>query len=159
MQTMYNVPRSVTWDAPEHNHVEKSADWFFALAVLAIAAVVAAVLVGNYLFAVLCGVAGIVLAVAAGKPPRIIPFAVTARGIRIGATLFPYTTLASYHIDEDHARGPQLLVLSQRHFMPLLVIPIPEEYIDEIESILQERLAEDYLEESFFQIMLEAVGF
>lgn len=155
---MDNVPRSVTWDAPEHHHVEKSADWFFVLTILTVAVVIAAVLVGNYLFAILCGVAGITLAIAAGRPPRIIPFAVTARGVRVGDSLFPYTTLTAYHIDEDHVRGPQLLVLSKQRFMPLIVLPIPAEYVDDIEDVLQGRLAEDYLEESFFQVALEAIG-
>lgn len=151
--------RSVTWEAPEHHHTEKTGDWFFAFAIVAVAIVITALIFGNTLFALLCAVGGGALALVASRPPRIIPYAVTLRGIRVGDDLFPYTTLHSYHIDEDDPRGPQLLVLSQRHFMPLLVIPIPEEYTDEIEDILGPRLEEEFLEESIFHKLLDYLGF
>lgn len=151
--------RSVTWEAPEHHHNEKSGDWFFAFTVIAVAIVIAALLLGNTLFALLCAVGAGALALIASRPPRIIPYAVTIRGIRIDDVIFPYTTLSSYHIDEDDPRGPQLLVLSQKHFMPLLVIPIPEEYADEIEDILGPRLEEEFLEESIFHKLLDYLGF
>jgi len=151
--------RSVTWEAPEHHHTEKSSDWFFAFTIVAVAVVIAVLMFGNTLFALLCAVGAGTLALVTAKTPRIIPYAVTLRGIRIDDALFPYTTLRSYHIDEDDPRGPQLLILSQRHFMPLLVIPIPEEYIDEIEDILGPRLEESYLEESIFHKLLDYLGF
>ncbi len=156
---MDSIARSVTWEAPEHHHIEKGGDWFFALLIITIAVVVAAIFFGNFLFAILCGVGGGVLAIAASKPPQIIPYAVTVRGIRIDEALYPFTTLRSWHIDEDNPMGPQLLVLSQKYFMPLLVLPIPEEFVDDIEDIIAERLAEEYMEESFFNKLLEFLGF
>ena len=151
--------RSVTWEAPEHHHIEKVGDWFFALAIITVSIVVAAIFFGNFLFALLCGIAGITMSIAASQPPKIIPFAVTVRGIRIDEALYPYTTLRSFHIDEDDPRGPQLFIISQKHFMPLLVLPLPEEYIDDIEDILVGRLAEEFIEEPFFHILLEFLGF
>lgn len=156
---MADVPRAVTWEAPEHHHVEKGNDWFWALGILGVAAVVAAIMFGNTLFGVLLAVATITLGIAASQAPAIVQFAVTARGIRIGDQLFPYSTLESFYIDEDHPLGPELLVKSKRTFMPLIVMPIPEEYIEEIESILETRLPEEYLEEPFFNKLLEFFGF
>lgn len=156
---MEQVARSVTWTAPEHHHIEKGGDWFFALLIITIAVVIATIFLGNFLFAVLCGVAGGVLAIAASKRPRVIPFAVTVRGIKIDQDLYPFTTLRSWHIDEENPRGPQLLVMSQKYFMPLLILPIPEEYVDDIEDIVAERLKEEYIEESFFNKFLEFLGF
>jgi hypothetical protein len=151
--------RSVTWEAPEHYHIEKGGDWFLALAIITIAVVVTALIFGNTLFAFLLAIAGGVVAISASKVPRIIPYAVTLRGIRVGNDLYPYTTLHSYHVDENDPRGPQLLIMTQQHFMPLLVIPIPEEYMDEIEDILGPRLPEEFHEEPFFYKLLEFFGF
>jgi hypothetical protein len=151
--------RSVSWEAPEHYHIPKGADWFFALAIITVALVVAVIFFGNLLFAILCGLGGGVLAVAANMRPKIITFSVSVRGIRIDEALYPFTTLRSWHIDEDHPRGPQLLVLSKKYFMPLIVLPIPEEYIDDIEDIIAERLKEEFIEESFFNKLLEFLGF
>lgn len=159
IKQMEQVARSVTWEAPEHHHIEKGGDWFFALLIVTIAIVVASIFFGNFLFAILCGVGGGVLAIAASKRPEIIPYEVSVRGIRVDDALFPFTTLRSWHIDEEHPRGPQLLVLSQKYFMPLIVLPIPEEFVDDIEDIIAERLAEEYIEESFFNKFLEFLGF
>lgn len=156
---MEPTARSITWDAPEHHHIDKGGDWFFALLILTVAVVLAAVLLGNVLFAIVCGISGGTLAIAASKRPKIIPYGVTVRGIYVGDVLYPYTTLRSWHIDEENIRGPQMLLMSQKYFMPLLVLPIPEECVDDIEDIIAERLPEEYIEESFFNKLLEFLGF
>ena len=151
--------RSISWEAPEHNHNEKGRDWFLALAILVISIAVAAYLFDNILFSLLVVVAGAAMALSATKRPSIIPFAVTVRGIRIDDRLYPYSTLQAYHIDEDHPDGPQLLVLSKQKLMPLLVLPLPEDYIDDVEDILRDKLAEELIEEPLFMILLEKFGF
>ena len=154
-----NDIRAITWDAPEHHHIEKGSDWYWALGVLTVGAVVAALFFGNTLFALLLGLGGFVLGITAAREPATIEFAVTVRGIRMDDRLYPYSTLQSYHIDEDDPVGPQLLVRSERMFMPLLVLPIPEQYIDDIEDILREKLPEEELEEPFINKLLEFLGF
>lgn len=151
--------RSVTWEAPEHHHVEKGNDWFFALAIVILALVIVAVLFDNTLFALLIGLSGGALAVSAAKRPSIIPYAVTVRGIKIDDQLYPFATLESYAIDEENPRGPQLLLKSTKKTMPLIVMPIPNDHIDDIESILKEKLDEEELEESLFIKVLELFGF
>lgn len=151
--------RSITWEAPEHHHVEKGNDWFFALAIVIVSLVVVAILFNNVLFALLIGVAGGALAVSAAKRPSIIPYAVTVRGVKIDDRIYPYGTLDSYCIDEDDPRGPQLLLKSERTFMPLIVMPIPVAHIDDIEDILSVRLEEEHLEEPFLVKVLEMFGF
>ncbi|MCB9810668.1 MAG: hypothetical protein H6779_02465 [Candidatus Nomurabacteria bacterium] len=151
--------RAITWEAPEHHHVEKGSDWYFSLIIVIVAVVISALVFSNTLFALLMAVSGVALLVLAARKPSIIPFAVTVRGIRVNDELYPYSSLKSFHIDEEDPNGPQLLVLTDHHFMPLLVIPIPEEYIDDIESILRGRLKEELLEEPLFVKILERFGF
>jgi len=99
------------------------------------------------------------MGIVARQEPDIIPHAVTNRGLRVGETLHPYSTLKCFYIDEDHRRGPHLLALSHKTFMPLIIVPIPGEYIEEIEIILEPRLPEEHLEEPFSDRLLELVGF
>ena len=150
--------RSITWEAPQHHHVEKGNDWFFALAIIIIALVVAAVLFDNTLFALLIGLSGGALAVSAAKRPAIIPYAVTVRGVRIEDRLYPFSTLDSYHIDEEDTRGPQLLIKSEKKLMPMIVMPLPLEHVDDVEAILKEKLQEEELEEPFLVKVLELFG-
>lgn len=156
---MEPAPRAITWEAPEHHHVEKGNDWFFALFIVIFALVIVAILFNNVLFALLIGLAGGALAVSAARRPNIIPYAVTVRGVRIDDRLYPHSTLESYHIDEDDPRGPQLLVRSNKKLMPLMVLPIPADHVDDIESILKTKIAEEELEEPFLIKVLELFGF
>jgi len=152
-------PRSITWEAPEHHHVEKGNDWFFALAIIIISIVIVAILFDNTLFALLLGLAGGAMGVSGAKKPSIIPFAVTVRGIKIDDRLYPFSTLQSYHIEEEDPRGPQLLIKSAKKIMPLMVMPIPTDHIDDIESILKEKLTEEELVEPLLVKILELFGF
>jgi len=156
---MEQTPRSITWEAPEHHHIEKGNDWFFALAIIVVAIVIVAIVFGNVLFALLLGLAGGAIAVAATKTPSIIPFAVTVRGVRVGDRLYPYGTLESYHIDEEDPRGPQLLIKANQKLMPLVVIPLPHDHVDQIDALLSEKLTEEHLEEPLFLKILELFGF
>ena len=156
---MEQSPRSITWEAPEHHHIEKGNDWFFALAIVIIALVIVAILFNDVLFALLIGLGGGALAVSAAKRPSIIPYAVSVRGVKVDDHLYTYGQLDSYFIEEDDPRGPQLLLKSERKLMPLIVLPIPRDFVDEIEDILKERLPEEHLEEPLFHKVLELFGF
>ncbi len=150
--------RSVSWEAPEHNHPDKGGDWYFALLVLTIAVVIAAIVFDNFLFAILAALSGASLAIAASQPPRIIEYGVNTRGIRVANSVYSYNELQSYCVSEEDPRGPQLLLLGKKTFMPMIVIPIPEEYMDEIEAFLETRLPEAYLEEPLLNKVLSLVG-
>jgi len=156
---MDEVVNAVTWEAPEHHHIEKGNDWFWALGLLALAGAVAAFVFGNTLFGIVILLGAITMAIFAMNDPNMVTFAVTARGVRVGTTLYPYTTLESYFIDEEHEHGPQLLVKSKRTFMPLIILPLPEEYVDDVEDLVAPRLDEEHLEEPLSHRLLEFLGF
>ena len=151
--------RAVTWEAPEHDHFEKNGDWFWALWIITLVAAGTAFFFGNYLFAVLLLVGAAAISLIANREPEIIPFAVTTRGLRINDQLYPYSTLESFYIDEDHPMGPQLLAKSQKLLTPLIIMPIPPEHIDDIEDIIEVRLPEEKLEEPLANKVLEVFGF
>lgn len=150
---------SVTWEGYEHTHGEKSSDWYWILGIGTLTVGVASIVLGNTLFGVLVFVAGFVVAIVSAKPAKKINYAITTRGIRIDDIIYPYSSLETYFLDENNHDNPQLLLKSERLFMPLIVIPIPEEYINEIETLLALRLPEEHLEESAFHKFLELLGF
>ncbi len=156
---MEQTPRSITWEAPEHHHVEKGNDWFFALAIIIISFVVVAILFNDTLLALLIGLAGGALAVSAAKRPSIVPYAVTVRGVKVEDDVYPFSSLLSFRIDEEDFRGPQLLLKVDKKFMPLIVMPIPLSNIDDIDRLLRENIPEEDLEEPLFMKILELLGF
>ncbi len=155
---MEKKPRSVSWEAPEHHHIEKGNDWFFALIVIVVCLVLVAILLNDVLFALLLGIAGGVLLMVASNKPAIIPYEISVKGVKVGGEFYPYNNLLSYYIDEEDPHGPHILIKIDSKIMPLLVFPIPEEHIYEIEEILQDRLPEEYLEESIFVKIFEVLG-
>ncbi len=156
---MEEKTHAITWEAPEHNHIEKTSDWFWALGIIALCGAIAAFFFGNFLFAILILVGAGAMALQGAREPRVIPFMVGTRGVRTGERLFPYSSLESYKIHEETSVGPQLLLKSKRMYMPLIVMPIPEEHVHDIESLVRERLPEEELEEPLAHKLLELVGF
>jgi len=156
---MREVTQAITWEAPAHHHIEKGSDWFWALGIVALCGAVASFFFGNFLFAILILVGAGAMSLVAVKEPEIIDFSVSTRGIRVGDKIFPYSTLDSYFIDEENETGPQLLLKSRRIHLPLIILPLPEEYLNDIESLLLERLPEEELEEPLAHKILEIFGF
>ena len=156
---MEEVTRAITWEAPEHNHYEKSNDWFWVFWILSLSAAIAMFFFGNFLFAVLIVVGAATMALVTSREPSIVSFAVTARGVLIDEKLYPYNTLESFNLDEENPQGPQLLIKSKRVFMPLLILPIPPEYLHEIDDLIGDRLPEEDLEEPLAHKLLEFFGF
>lgn len=151
--------RAISWEAPEHHHVDKNSDWFWVLGIIAVCGTVAAFFFGNFLFALLILLGAGVMALRAVKPPAVVPFMVGKKGVRVGEKMFTYSALDSYFIDEEDVKGPQLLLKAKSMYLPLIVMPIPEEYMDDIEDILKERLPEEELYEPLGHKLLEMFGF
>ncbi len=151
--------RSIYWEAPEHTHIEKTGDWYWILGIIALSGAIASMIFSNVLFGVVIILGALTMVVVSYRHPRVIPFEVSARGIRIKDSLYPYSTLESFYIDEENLGGPQLIVKSKKLFMQLLFVPIPEEYIDEIEEVIAPRLREEHLEEPLAHRLMEYFGF
>ena len=152
---MDQSPREIKWKAPEHHYYEKTIEWFIVLVIIAGALAFSAFYTGNELLGILIVVAAVTMAIAATRRPRVIPYAVSVRGVRIGQHFYSYQNLRSYAIDEEHRHGPQLLLVTKYKFTPMLIVPLPEDVIDDIESILFDRLEEEAHEEPFYNILLE----
>lgn len=150
--------RAITWEAPEHYHVKRGGDWYFILTIFIISLSVASLLLGNTLFALLIFVSGGTIALATLRHPSIVPFSVSVRGVRVDDVLYPFTTLAAYHIDEEDSRGPQLLLMTKKRFTPIIVVPIPHDYIDEVEDIVLGRLEEKDIEVPTLVKLVEYFG-
>ena len=153
------IVQSITWEAPEHTHIEKTTDWFWVVGLLAIAASAAAFIFGNILFGLVIIFGAVALVIHAFREPAVIPFAITARGVQIDEDVYPYSTLTGYSFDLENRNGPQLLLQNRKALAPFLILPIPEEYIDEIEDIISLRLPEEDLEEPLSHQILEFLGF
>jgi len=153
------TPHTITWEAPEHTHIEKTSDWYWILGIIAVAGSIASIIFNNALFGIVILLGAATMAIVAQREPRIVQFELSGKGLRIENDLYPYSTLDSFDLQEENLNGPLLLIKSKKLFVPLFVIPIPEEYIQAIEEILWSRLEEEHLEEPLSHQLLEFFGF
>ncbi len=155
---MPNESRAITWEAPEHRHVEKTSDWYWVVGIVAIAASVVSIIFDDVLFSIVILLGATTMIVFSHRAPKTLPFEVSVRGVRVSDTLYPYDSFEQYSIDEE-SPDPQLILKSKHLFMPLLIVPLPHEYVDDIELIVRERLPEVYMEEPLSHRLLEFFGF
>lgn len=148
----------LTWTAPEYVYRHKTPDWYWILGIVTVTATIVSVLLGNILFSIVIILSGFVLALYGARPPRVLTYTLSEKGIAIDATMYPYSTLESYWID-DTVSPSRILVQSRKLAMPLIVIPIEEVHDDEVSEVLTQYLHEVEHHESISQKIFEYFGF
>ena len=114
------------WEGREYDHNPKSADWYWALGIVAVAGVVAAILFGNYLLALLLIVAAAAITLHTVKQPPIHQFRLVENGLLIGDDLHLFDEMISFSVLED-IRGelpPVLSIKTENWHSPHLLIPL-----------------------------------
>jgi hypothetical protein len=153
--------KKISWQALDHIQDPKSSDWFWIVGIVAISIAVLAVFFGNILFALLIILAAFSSFMIANDAPQIIDFEINRQGVKVGDTVYPYSTLDSFYvIDEDGWDRDRILIKSKKLFMPLIVMPIGNEVSpDGVRDYLLDYLDEEELEEPMSQRFLEILGF
>src|SRR3989338_4248670 len=121
------------WSALEYEEKEQSPDWFWALGVIVVTSSATAIIYGNYFFAVLLVLSGILLGFFAKKKPDIVSYELNEKGLRIRTRLYPYENIKSFWVQTEIK--PMLFIKSERLFMPIISIPIENFLVEDIQSI------------------------
>ncbi len=114
------------WEGREYRFEEKSADWYWALGILATAGAIASILFGNILLALVIIAAAASIAVAAAKHARVHRFAIYEDGVAIDDNLYPFETMLHFSVLEyaDETLPPSLSIKTKHFLSPHLLIPI-----------------------------------
>ena len=154
---------SISWKAYEYIHEPKSADWYWALGVITIAVSGAAIIFGNYIFAILVIIVGISLAAHAHHhEPKLVDFELNEKGVRIDDIFYRYKTLESFDVETHETEigtFAKIFIKSKKTLMPLIVIPIAEVHPEDVREYLSIFLEEGEHTESLGHRLLEWLGF
>lgn len=151
----------IVWEAFEYDHTPKSADWYWAVGIIAVSITLISILLGNIIFAIVVVVSTFALIVASRRHPHLVTFELNKTGVFIGPDLKPYGTLRSFWVEDNS----HLDLQSKLFFKPksktgqLIVIPIEEVDPVEVRDFLLHNLLEEKLEEPLMQIIMEKLGF
>lgn len=145
------------WSAEGYLFEEKSADWYWALGIIAVAGAIASVLFGNVILALLILAAAGTLALSTLKRPRMHVFRVTDEGVMIDENLYEYESIHSFSVLEyiDPTRPPALSIKTRKPLAPHLLIPIVGPDPVEIFEFFDEHLEEGRHHESLTDRIIE----
>lgn len=154
------MEKDIAWQAREHTHTEKSADWFWVLGIVAFAVAVTSVLFGNLLFAVLVVVGASVLGLLANKEPALVDIGLTTKGVVVGPDFYPYEFIEAFWIEPESHDGTPILLLDPRGWIaPHMVLPLTGTDIEAVRTYIQTYLPEKKLKEPFGQALFELFGY
>ena len=145
---------SISWQTPEYAHSHKSADWYWAVSIIAVSAAAAVTIFNNLLLAVLIVVGAVALMLFASRPPEIIDVIIDDTGVIVGKLRYPYANLESFWVNEEH-RAPKLLITSKKAFAPHIVLTLEETDPQAVRGFLQKHVTEEEQHESLIQLIME----
>ena len=147
----------VNWRGPGHFHIEKKREWYLAVIIISLGIIVAAVVLKNYIFALLIALAAFTSMMFASRGPREVEIEVNHYGIIFGEYFYPYEALESYDIEE--LPELRILIKTKKLLMPTVIIPAHDAPIDKVEEILSQYLEVEDLQEPIFHKVFEYLGF
>ena len=149
------------WKGREYDHNPKSADWYWALGIIAVAATVAAILFDNYLLAVLIVIAAGAIALHRVKRPPLHLFCLVDQGIVIGDELHPFERMLSFSVLED-VEGelpPMISIKTESWLSPHLIIPLEGVDVDRVYAYFLGHVDEGEHTHTFPDVVAGWLGF
>lgn len=148
----------ISWKTPEYIPKDHSPDWFWAVGIIAVAIIFTSILLNNVLLAAFFFIATITIFIYAKREPDIITVEISDDGIKVGRNMYPFSQLKAFWIN-DNDMIPKLLLKASSLTNSLLVIPIGKVDLQKVETILENYLTKEEIEEPLTQKFLEYLGF
>jgi hypothetical protein len=151
----------ISWRAYEFTHRPKTSDWYWAIGIVTLGAVVACIFFNQIILAILIIVASLALLLHANKAPRLLEYHLTQRGLIIDKNLYPISTVESFWVDEYENGIAKLIVKSTKKTMVYIIVPlVPEVTADEVRHLFfQHGTPEVEHHEPVSQQIMEYLGF
>ncbi len=151
-------PVKLSWSALEYEERERSPDWFWALAVVAVTSAITSIIYSNYFFALFILISGGLLWVLAHRPPETVTYELTDKGLRIKSHIYLYENIQSFWVQREGK--PMLFVKTQRFFMPVFSIPMEYGISDQTRGIfLSKGVPEEEMKEHPSEKIIDTLGF
>jgi hypothetical protein len=149
---------SLTWQAPEYHHYERTTDWFWAVGIITVCIAVLSFIYDNALFGILILLSAGILIFYTKREPAMVDYEINARGVVVGKELHPYLTIEAFWIETRHG-DPKIILKSKKNLLPYIIIPIHEESVDDVSAVLADFLDEKELQEPASHKVMEYLGF
>lgn len=135
------------WTVKEYDQPERNRRWYISMGIIAAAFIVYAIIAGNYLFALLIALFGIILFLHDILEPVDVTFAVTETGIILGKKFYRFSELKNFWMIYDPPTVKNLYfglngLIRHRLLVPLLDND-PRPIRDYLNQFIEENLDEE----------------
>lgn len=145
--------------APEYEFHEKTAEWYWALGIITAALVLAAVVLRNFLFAVLAVLAGFSVGLYGARRPRIILHEINSGGVSLGNKNLNYENISHFWVNYNPPLKKELILESKKTFSPHTVMLLGNADPEQIRRYLLQYLKEKKIEESLVAVIARVLKF
>ena len=156
---MNDIPSRIKWSAPEYEFHEKNSEWYWALGIITAALVLAAVILHNFLFAVLVVLAGFSVGLYGTRRPRTILHEINSGGVSLGNKNFNYEHIDHFWINYNPPAKKELILESKKTFSTHTVILLGNADPEQIRRYLLQYLKEKKIEESLVAVIARVLKF
>ena len=152
------MENKISWQALEYKKKEKTVDWYWAVAIIALSISIISFFLHDTLFALLIIVATLSLLLFSSKEPEIVKISVDKRGITVEKEMYPFATLDAFWVDILDENEPKMIVKSKKKILPLVIIPIEEHHHLDVRDFLLKYLPEVEMHEPVSHKIMEKLG-
>lgn len=129
----------VSWEAQEYIQRDKNAGWYVGLVIVGVALAILSVVLQWWTFLILVIVSVIALIVYSLRPPRILHYSLTNKGVMVEQQLHPYDKFKTFGIVKDDKHF-SIVLIPRKRFSPRTTLYFPENQGEEIVDIFGARL-------------------
>ena len=104
----------IVWHVHTHEHKERSADWYWALGLVALMGAAISLYLSNILFAAIIVLGALSIGVLAVRGPREHQVQIDGRGINVDGTLYKYPAVQSFWVAVDEPLQERAHELDER---------------------------------------------
>ena len=134
--------KDTTWEAREYVPHDKNMGWYVALVIVGLALIALGIWVGGWSFSLLIVVSVVALIVYSVRPPRVMKYSFTTKGLKEGNKLYDFSEYKSFGVINDG--GHYAIVLTPRkRFAPRVWVYFPEESGEKIVDAFGAKLPMD----------------
>ncbi|MBI2436578.1 MAG: hypothetical protein HYV41_02430 [Candidatus Magasanikbacteria bacterium] len=132
------------WSVPEYEQHVRNTAWFVIMGILSLAFIAYAIFTGNFLFALIIVLFGIIIFLQSHQEPIIIPFRITDMGLVINNRFYTFSEFDKFYvIFNPHDDAKMLYVETHSLTRPTIRVPLMDMDPNEVRMTLREFMEED----------------
>ena len=133
----------IEWSVPEYEQYSRGPYWYIIMGSISLILVIYAVFTGNFLFALILILAGIIMFLQSHQMPRQISFKITETGLVLGRKFYSYNEFENFYLFYNPPEVKTLFIQPVSVMQPALRIPLLDQNPLEVKFALRQYIAED----------------